>query len=106
MFYYFGAKKRIAHLYPAPRYETVIEPFAGAAGYSMRYWQRDVWINEFDWRIYRLWLWLQHAQPRDILLMSRPPVGTRIDATLGLGLCEEQVTLLKLYSQAGSFLRG
>ena len=36
-FAYYGAKQRIASKYPAPIYGTVIEPFAGSAGYSMKH---------------------------------------------------------------------
>lgn len=35
MFYYYGGKAGRAKLYPHPRYPTIVEPFAGAAGYSM-----------------------------------------------------------------------
>jgi len=37
MFYYYGGKASAAPKYPAPQFDTVIEPFAGAAGYSC-YW--------------------------------------------------------------------
>lgn len=35
MWTYYGTKKRIAKNYPAPIYDTIIEPFAGAAQYSL-----------------------------------------------------------------------
>jgi len=34
LFSYFGSKARIGNKYPKPIYDTIIEPFAGAAGYS------------------------------------------------------------------------
>jgi hypothetical protein len=34
-FGYFGSKWRLAPLYPTPKYHTIIEPFAGSAGYSL-----------------------------------------------------------------------
>lgn len=43
---YFGGKWRAAPRYPAPRYGTIIEPFAGAAGYSLRYPDRRVILVE------------------------------------------------------------
>ena len=43
---YYGGKWRAAPLYPAPMHSTIIEPFAGAAGYSMRYPDRDVILVE------------------------------------------------------------
>ena len=30
MFSYYGSKSKIAHLYPAPQYDRIIEPFAGS----------------------------------------------------------------------------
>ena len=44
--------------YPKPKYDKVIEPFAGSAAYSMKYWDKDVWINEKDIKIHELWRWL------------------------------------------------
>jgi hypothetical protein len=43
MFAYFGAKHRLARSYPAPQYNTIVEPFAGAAGYSC------YWMGEYEW---------------------------------------------------------
>lgn len=36
-FSYFGGKYMRSTHYPSPNYDIVIEPFAGAAGYSTRY---------------------------------------------------------------------
>jgi hypothetical protein len=40
MFNYFGSKARLAPTYQAPQHDLIIEPFAGAAGYSM-YWLQE-----------------------------------------------------------------
>lgn len=37
MFSYYGSKSKIVSLYPKPRYNLVIEPFAGCAWYSLLY---------------------------------------------------------------------
>jgi len=37
MFYYYGGKSGIAHLYPEPEFDHIVEPFAGAAGYSLHW---------------------------------------------------------------------
>lgn len=55
---YYGAKWRIAPHYPAPRHRTIIEPFAGAAGYSLRYPDRDVILVEKYHVIAEIWRWL------------------------------------------------
>jgi len=33
---YYGGKFRAAPRYPTPTHKTIVEPFAGAAGYSLR----------------------------------------------------------------------
>ena len=60
MFYYYGRKKRIAHLYPAPNYDTIIEPFAGAAAYSCygANWQRRIILVDKDAKVVDIWKWL------------------------------------------------
>jgi site-specific DNA-adenine methylase len=37
MFSYYGTKKRIVNKYPEPKYDKIIEPFCGAAQYSLKY---------------------------------------------------------------------
>lgn len=65
-FTYFGGKYRLGPKYPAPEYGTVIEPFAGSAGYSLRHWDRDVILYDLDSRVVQLWEFLISASPRDI----------------------------------------
>ena len=57
-FYYFGGKYRAAVHYPPPQHGTVIEPFAGAAGYSTRYYRKDVLLIDADPVIAGLWNYL------------------------------------------------
>ena len=47
-FSYFGGKWRAAPHYPAPTEPHIIEPFAGAAGYAMRYPERKVTLIDAD----------------------------------------------------------
>lgn len=63
---YYGAKWRIAPRYPAPRHRTIIEPFAGAAGYSLRYPDRDVILIEKYHVIAEIWRWLIAATPDEV----------------------------------------
>lgn len=64
MFYYYGAKHRLAVKYPAPIYRHIIEPFAGAAGYSCYWAERDPDLHftliEKDGRVAELWQRLLH----------------------------------------------
>jgi hypothetical protein len=66
-FSFYGSKWRLAPKYPAPRYDTIIEPFAGSAGYSLHYPERQVILVEKDPIIAAIWRWLIAAHPDDIL---------------------------------------
>lgn len=66
-FNFYGGKWRAAPHYPAPRYSRIIEPFAGAAGYSTRYHLCDVVLVERDPIIAGLWRWLIKATGDDVL---------------------------------------
>jgi site-specific DNA-adenine methylase len=56
-FAYYGAKHGLARSYPPPAFGTIIEPFAGAAGYSV-FWatpQHTVKLFDKDERVVDLW---------------------------------------------------
>lgn len=63
---YYGAKWRLAPEYPPPRHRTIVEPFAGAAGYSLRYPDRDVILVEKYHVIAEIWRWLIAARPDEV----------------------------------------
>lgn len=68
MFYYYGRKKQIAHIYPKPQFDKIIEPFAGSAAYSLHgdNWKSDVLLIDLnDWCI-KIWEYLQSATVFDI----------------------------------------
>ena len=71
-FCYYGGKFRVAPHYPVPKHETIIEPFAGAAGYSLRYHQRDVILCDADPLIANLWAYLIRVSANEV---RRIPVG-------------------------------
>jgi len=48
LFPYFGGKSKLSHLYSEPVYNLIIEPFAGAAAYSLRYHDREIWLNDVN----------------------------------------------------------
>ena len=60
MFYYYGRKKQIAKHYPAPNYDVIVEPFAGAAAYAFHanHWQKRVILVEKDTKVAEIWEWL------------------------------------------------
>lgn len=66
-FTYFGGKYRLAPRYPKPKYDTIIEPFAGSAGYSLRYSEREVILNDLDPVISEIWRYLINVKEEEIL---------------------------------------
>jgi len=78
MFYYYGRKKKIAHLYPQPKFDSIVEPFAGSAAYSLHgnNWEKDVFLYDIDLRIVRLWQFLQQASVNDIKKLPCEPEMT------------------------------
>lgn len=85
-FKYFGSKARSAVLYPEPKHETIIEPFAGSAGYALRYHERDVVLCDADPRVTIIWRYLIHSSPEDILSLPLMEPGQNIDT---LDVCVE-----------------
>jgi len=67
MFYYYGRKQKIGKEYPSPLHDTIIEPFAGSAAYSMLYWEKNVILCEKDDKVYGIWKYLQNASEKDIM---------------------------------------
>ena len=65
-FTFYGGKWRAAPRYPMPIYDTIIEPFAGAAGYAVRHYQKKVVLVERDATIAALWRYLIAATAADI----------------------------------------
>lgn len=80
MFYYYGRKKQIARRYPDPTYDTIVEPFAGSAAYSLfgSRWNRNVILIEKDPRVAEIWQWLiLEATPEWIAGLPDLKVGDR-----------------------------
>ena len=67
MFSYYGAKTKIVAKYPAPLYDTIVEPFAGSARYSLMYPDRNVVLYEIYEKPFRVWEYLIQATEKDIL---------------------------------------
>ena len=74
---YYGGKYRAAPHYPAPQHDTIIEPFAGAAGYSMRYPDRKVILCDLYPVIVGIWSYLIRTSAEEI---RRIPFVEHVDA--------------------------
>jgi hypothetical protein len=88
---YYGGKWKISRRYPPPRHSTIIEPFAGSAGYSVRYHNRRVVLVEKNPIVAGVWRYLLGSSPREILALPLLEHGQLID---GLALPQEAKWLL------------
>lgn len=68
MWSYYGSKSKIAKLYPKPKYPLIIEPFAGAAWYSVLHRDKNVLLNEKNQVISDIWEWLIYEATAPLLL--------------------------------------
>ena len=64
-FPFYGSKWRTASLYGDPRGSTVVEPFAGSAGFSVFWECDDVWLFDIDPVIVGVWDYLIKATKFD-----------------------------------------
>ena len=82
-------------LYPAPRYDTIIEPFAGSARYALLHGARSdrrVILNDLDPTIYGIWKWLvEEATPERVAMWPELKVGERLSDCKGLTKPERDV---------------
>jgi hypothetical protein len=67
MWSYYGAKTNLVGLYPKPKHDLIIEPFAGSARYSLRYFDREIILIDKYISLVNIWKWLQKCSTHDIL---------------------------------------
>ena len=103
LFKWFGSKWQSAKHYPRPEHETIVEPFAGGAGFSLNYSDKNVVLWEDDPNISELWKWLiNQAAALPDLVLEIPinlPIGTDI---LDVGLSRGQELLLKHWQRTNN----
>ena len=91
MFSYYGSKSKIVDYYPPPKFDKIIEPFAGRARYSLRYFDNVVLlVDKFD-VIVNLWVYLQQCSKNDILKL--PDVSPGVDIRT-MNLSAEEKSLI------------
>lgn len=64
---FYGGKDRTINLYPPPRYDRIIEPFAGGASYARRYYNRKITLVERSPKIVGVWKYLLRTSGEEIL---------------------------------------
>lgn len=98
-FKYYGSKFRIAPKYPAPRYGTIVEPFAGSASYATLYADRQVILADTDAELMQLWAWLVRA---DASVIRALPVALPIGLDLRtVDACPEAQLLMRYWQRVG-----
>lgn len=98
-FSYYGGKFRAAPRYDAPIWDRIVEPFAGSAGYALRYPDRQVALYDLDENVARTWDYLIHATELEI---SKPPDIGRSESVDDLNVCDEARLLIGWWLNKGS----
>ena len=102
MFYYYGRKQKIFDKYPKPQFDTIIEPFAGSAAYSMNYYSKNVILIEKDPKIASLWKYLISVSPTEILSLPLLNKGQSLNDNMFEYLTEDQKSLIGFFLNPGS----
>lgn len=101
MWSYYGRKSKVIKYYPFPLYDTIIEPFAGTACYSLYKdnWKKKVILVDKSDVIINLWKYLQQAEESDIL--NLPDISNQQDISK-LPLNKNEKALIYFCSNRGS----
>lgn len=97
MFSYMGSKWRLAKKYGRPQHDTVIEPFAGGACYSL-YWNAPkVLLYDVNPQIAGIWQYLIAAKESEI---QKLPID--FETTDELKICDEAKWLIGFWLTKGN----
>lgn len=99
-FSYFGSKAKLWKYYSKPHYDTIIEPFCGAANYSIHYYDRDVWINDLWKPVIEIWRWIQQASKQDVKSLPELKYGERLSNIKSIS--SEERLLLRMCLSCGN----
>jgi len=105
IFSYYGGKSRIAHLYPRPEHETIIEPFCGAASYSARWYNRQVHLYDADPITAAIWSFLLDPSALELchrLIPREVEQGQRISEIIPRDAPEGLLRLLQSEANVGT----
>lgn len=98
-FSFYGGKWRAAPYYPAPQHDRIIEPFAGSAGYALRYPDRKVTLVERDPDIAATWRYLLEVSSAEILALPDIQATQTVD---DLPVCPEARILIGWWLNKGA----
>ena len=96
MWSYYGSKTNLGPLYPRPKYDVIIEPFAGAAKYSLLHYKKRVILFEIDPLLYDIWQYLLNTTESSIRSLPRSmQIGQSVDDLAFPFDCEGQYNLFR-----------
>lgn len=79
MWSYYGSKSKVVKHYPKPLNNKIIEPFAGSARYSLKYFENEIFLYDKNEIITGIWTYLQRCSANDILKLPLLKQGDKID---------------------------
>lgn len=95
---YYGGKWMTSGRYPSPLHATVVEPFAGAAGYSTRYADRQVVLIDSNPHVAGVWEYLIRTPASEIRSLPLLAAG---QSTADLPVCQEARWLIGWWVNKG-----
>jgi hypothetical protein len=102
---YYGGKSRIAHLYPEPIHDEIIEPFCGAASYSALHFWKRVTLYDADPVTASIWRFLLSPDALTLcreLIPREVETGQKVSDILPLYAPEGLLRLLQAEANAGT----
>ena len=99
MFNYYGSKSKIVDYYPPTKFNRIIEPFAGSARYSLKYFENDILIVDKFKTITDIWNYLKTASEKDIYGLPKFKQGDNLN---DFGLSDIEITFLQYITQHGT----
>lgn len=97
---FYGAKWRdTPKNYPPPQHRTIVEPFAGSAGYSIRHADHNVVLYEIDPTIAAVWEYLIHVKASEVRAIPDIPLDGSVE---DLGVCQEAKWLVGFWLNAAN----
>lgn len=96
---WFGSKWRLAKKYPPPKHLTIVEPFAGSAGYSCLYHNRQIFLADTHKNVVDLWnLFIYHSEQIEPIPVDLPPYS-KFES---LALSREQELVLNAWQRTNT----
>jgi site-specific DNA-adenine methylase len=102
MFYYYGRKEKVFKYYSNPKYDTIIEPFAGSAVYSLKHFKKNIIILDKDERIINIWRYLKTATSQEILSLPLLVTGQSLNDFEFQNLTTVQKDLISFFTNPSS----